>query len=104
MCSLYAQDDIVRRINEGGRFDNWCVREVKESGIIGGKTKYLYEFYGDQDTLLTGKTPFVAPEGYVWRTNNVLAIVAGVVKTNNTIFPERRDSGWCARIKPISRK
>lgn len=96
---LGAQESIVRKINEAGRFDNWCVREVKESGLIGGQTKYLYEFYGDQDTLVTGKTPFKAPEDYLWRTNNVLAIVAGVVKTNNTVFPEKRGNGYCARIE-----
>ena len=94
-----AQESIVKAINEFGRFDNWCVREVRESGIIGGQVKYLYEFYGDRDTLVTGKTPFKAPEGYLWRTNNVLAIVAGVVKTNNTIFPEKRGDGYCARIE-----
>ena len=94
-----AQESVVRAINEGGRFDEWCVREIKESGIIGGRTKYLYEFYGDQDTLVTGKTPFKAPEGYVWRTNNVLAVVAGVVKTSNTVFPEKRGDGYCARIE-----
>lgn len=89
----------MRKINEGGKFDHWCVREIKESGIIGGHTKYLYEFFGNQDTLVTGKTPFQAPDGYVWRTNNVLAVVAGVVKTNNTIFPEKRGDGYCARIE-----
>ena len=98
-ADLNAQDDIVRKINEYGRFDNWSVREVKESGLIGGSTKYLYEFYGNQDTLVTNKQPYVAPEGYLWRTNNVLAIVAGVVKTNNTVFPEKRGDGYCARIE-----
>lgn len=29
----------------------------------------------------------------------MLAIVAGVVKTNNTIFPEERGNGYCARIE-----
>lgn len=101
LCSmtLDAQESVVRQINEIGRFDRWCLREVKESGIIGGQTKYLYEFYGNQDTLVTGKTPFKAPEGYIWRTNNVLAIVAGVVKTNNTVYPEKRGNGYCARIE-----
>ena len=99
MSSLKAQENIVKKINEVGRFDNWCVREIKESGLIGGQTKYLYEFYGNQDTLVTGKTPFKAPDGYLWRTNNVLAIVAGVVKTNNTIYPEKRGDGYCARIE-----
>ena len=99
MTHLRAQEDIVRKINEFGRFDNWCVREIKESALIGGKTKYLYEFYGDGDTLVTGKTPFKAPEGYLWRTNNVLAVVAGIVKTNNTVYPEKRGDGYCARIE-----
>lgn len=98
-AALHAQDSVVRQINEIGKFDKWCLREVKESGIIGGQTKYLYEFYGDQDTLVTGKTPFKAPAGYLWRTNNVLAVVAGVVKTNNTVFPEKRGNGYCARIE-----
>ncbi len=96
---LGAQETVVKAINEFGKFDRWCLREVKESGIIGGRTKYLYEFYGNQDTLVTNKEPFKAPEGYLWRTNNVLAIVAGVVKTNNTVYPEPRDGGYCARIE-----
>ena len=96
---LRAQESVVRLINETGRFDNWCVREIKESAIIGGQTEYLYEFYGDQDTLVTGKKPFKSPEDYLWRTNNVLAVVAGVVKTNNTVYPEKRGDGYCARIE-----
>jgi len=98
-AELQAQDDIVRMINDYGTFDRWSMREVKESGLIGGERKYLYEFYGNQDTTVTDKKPYVAPEGYIWRTNNVLAIVAGVVKTNNTVFPEPRDGGYCARIE-----
>ena len=96
----YAQDDIVKLINEYGTFDSWSVREIDESAIIGGKTKYLYEFYGSPaDTLRTGKTPFSAPDDYLWRTNNVLAVVLGIVKTNTTVFPERRGDGYCARIE-----
>ncbi len=98
-ASVSAQESVVRAVNEFGKFDRWCLREVKESVIIGGNTKYLYEFYGNQDTLVTNKTPFRAPKGYLWRTNNVLAIVAGVVKTNNTVFPEVRGDGYCARIE-----
>ena len=61
--SLSAQSDVVSKINSYGKFDNWSVREIKESGLIGGKTKYLYEFYGDpSDTLKTGKTPYKAPD------------------------------------------
>ena len=99
-CHVMAQQDVVKQINEYGNFDRWSVREITESGIIGGQTKYLYEFYGNPaDTLRSGKTPFVAPDGYLWRTNNVLAVVAGIVKTNNTVFPEKRGDGYCARIE-----
>lgn len=94
-----AQQSTVDKINSYGTFDHWCRREIKESAVIGGKTKYLYEFYGDGQTLCTGKEPFCAPDGYMWRTNNVLAVVAGVVKTNNTVFPEKRGKGYCARIE-----
>lgn len=93
-----AQESVIRQINEAGKFDNWSVRSVKESDIIGGKTKLLYEFYGNQEVVET-REPLVKPAGYLWRTNNVLAVVAGVVKGNVTVFPEARDNGWCARIE-----
>ncbi len=96
---LNAQESVVRAVNDFGKFDRWSMREVKESALIGGKTKYLYEFYGNQETRVTNKEPFRAPDGYLWRTNNVLAIVAGVVKTNNTVYPEPRGAGYCARIE-----
>lgn len=97
--NLKAQQSVVDAINEYGKFDKWSRREVKESVVIGGNTKYLYEFYGDFGTKVTNKTPFSAPKGYLWRTNNVLAVVAGVCKTNNTVFPEKRGRGYCARIE-----
>lgn len=99
VAGMTDDDAIVEAINEYGKFDNWHIREIKESSLIGGETAHLYEFYGNQETVVTGKQPFIPPKGYVWRTNNVLAIVAGVVKTNNTVYPEKRDEGYCARIE-----
>ena len=96
--ALSAQDQIVEQLNKYGTLDCWSVRKVKESGIIGGKTKLLYEFYGDRDTTET-REPYVSPSDYLWRTNNVLAVVKGVTKTNNTVFPEKRGEGYCARIE-----
>lgn len=96
--SLSAQNQIVESLNRYGTLDSWSVRQIKESGLIGGQTKYLYEFYGNRDTTAT-KKPFTAPEGYLWRTNNVMAVVAGITKTNNTVFPEPRNGGYCARIE-----
>lgn len=96
--SLFAQNSIAEAINSYGTFDRWSAREVRESGVIGGKTNHLYEFYGNGEIVST-KKPYSAPDGYLWRTNNVLAVVAGVTKTNNTVYPEKRGDGYCARLE-----
>lgn len=99
LCTaMSAQDHVIDSLNRYGTFDSWSVREIKESGIIGGKVKHLFEFFGDRDTTVT-KDPYSSPEGYLWRTNNVMAVVAGVTKTSNTVYPEQRGEGYCARIE-----
>ena len=80
-----------------GDMDNWIVREIHESGIIGGNTKWLYEL-GPSDTLV-GNTAFRNMGGSPWATSNVMAKVAGVVKTNTSVFPEKRGDGMCARME-----
>lgn len=100
-----AQNDAetVKRLNQTGTFDHWCVREIKESGLIGGKTKHLYEFFGSPNDTIRYENKkskaFKAPAGYLWRTNNVYANVAGVEKCSITDFPEKRGNGWCCRIE-----
>ena len=80
-----------------GDMDNWIVREIHESGIIGGNTKWLYEL-GPSDTIV-GNTAFRNMGGSPWATSNVMAKVAGVVKTNTSVFPEKRGAGVCARME-----
>lgn len=80
-----------------GDMDNWIVREIHESGIIGGNTKWLYEL-GPSDTIV-GNTAFRNKGGSPWATSNVMAKVAGVVKTNTSVFPEKRGDGMCARME-----
>mgnify|MGYP000242545600 FL=1 len=79
-----------------GDMDNWIVREIHESGIIGGNTKWLYEL-GPSDTIV-GNTAFRNMGGSPWATSNVMAKVAGV-KTNTSVFPEKRGDGMCARME-----
>ena len=69
-----------------GDMDNWIVREIHESGIIGGNT-------------IVGNTAFRNMGGSPWATSNVMAKVAGVVKTNTSVFPEKRGDGMCARME-----
>ncbi|MDB8997332.1 PCMD domain-containing protein [Parabacteroides distasonis] len=80
-----------------GDMDNWIVREIHESGIIGGNTKWLYEL-GPSDTIV-GNTAYRNMGGSPWATSNVMAKVAGVVKTNTSVFPEKRGDGMCARME-----
>ena len=80
-----------------GDMDNWIVREIHESGIIGGNTKWLYEL-GPSDTIV-GNTAVRNMGGSPWATSNVMAKVAGVVKTNTSVFPEKRGDGMCARME-----
>lgn len=80
-----------------GDMDNWIVREIHESGIIGGNTKWLYEL-GPSDTIVDN-TAFRNMGGSPWATSNVMAKVAGVVKTNTSVFPEKRGDGMCARME-----
>lgn len=36
--------------------------------------------------------------GSPWATSNVMAKVAGITKTNTSVFPEQRGDGFCARM------
>lgn len=94
---LRAQTGQALNIERGGRLDEWRVREVRESAIIGGNIKYLYEI-ATGDTL-RGNQPYVNPPGRVWSTSNVMAVVKGVTKTSCTVFPEKRDDGYCVRLE-----
>ena len=80
-----------------GHFDKWMVHEVKESFIIGGDTKYTYEII-DLDTL-KNNNPFI-PNGVTpWANSSVMAHVKGIYKASTTVFPEKRDNGYCARLE-----
>lgn len=80
-----------------GEMDQWVVREIHESAIIGGNTKLLYEL-GPNDTII-GNTAYQNRGGSPWANSNVMAKVAGVVKTNTSVFPEKRGEGRCARLE-----
>lgn len=92
---VYGQEKVVPFAF--GDMNQWIVREVQESGIIGGNKKHLYEL-GPTDTIV-GNNAYHNKGGSPWATSNVMAKVAGVVKTNTSVFPERRGDGWCARLE-----
>ena len=88
--------------NEKGKFDHWRVMRLKESGIIGGNVKTIYKL-SEGDTI-TGQEPFVQRKEDVFAPCNIMANIVGVVKGSNSVFPEPRGDGYCARLSVIMEK
>ena len=93
-ASLYAQER--EELLPFGDMNQWIKREIKESSIIGGAQKEIYAV-GPTQTI-KGEIPYQPTGGSPWATSNVMAKVVGIVKTNSSVFPERRDGGYCARL------
>ena len=79
-----------------GNMDHWVVRNNKESGIIGGNEKTLYEI-GPSRTI-DGNVPYKNMGRSPWATSNVMAKVMGVVKTNQSVYRDVHGGGYCAKL------
>ena len=83
-----------------GNFNSWVVREIKESPIIGGKTKTVYAI-GPNDTI-KGGIPYKNAEGSPWATSNIMAKVMGITKCSNAVFPDTRSNNdRCVKLTTI---
>ena len=80
-----------------GDMESWITRKIHESGIIGGHVKTLYELGPQQE--IDGNIAYEPLGGSPWGNSNVMAKVAGVVKTNVSVYPEKRGNGTCARLE-----
>ncbi|MDE7385553.1 MAG: PCMD domain-containing protein [Muribaculaceae bacterium] len=74
-----------------GNMNNWEVRLIPESGIIGGNTKTLYAI-APNDTV-DGNIAYKNKGGSPWATCNILAHVKGITKGSNAVFPDSRGAG-----------
>ena len=100
LCALvpigaHGQQDTLRPIPFGD-FDQWLVRKVKESFVIGGRESTVYAI-APLDTIVSTDA-YVNRSASPWSSSNVMANVAGVVKTSVTVFPEKRGDGYCVRM------
>ena len=77
----FAQEKVVPI--KYGDMDQWIIRKVHESGVIGGNTKLLYEIGPTKE--IDGNKPYKNMGGSPWGTSNVMAKVVGIVKTNNSV-------------------
>lgn len=74
-----------------GDMNQWITREIKESSIIGGKEKTLYEIGPARN--IAGNLPYRNEGGSPWATSNVYAKVTGVTKGSNAVYPYDRGNG-----------
>lgn len=75
--SVAAQE----RVEVLGDFENWKTKQIKESSLIGGKTKTLYKLGG------------------TWDCSNAHAKAMGVDKVSVSVRPEKRGNGTCCRME-----
>ena len=64
-----------------GDFEHWTGQQIKESALIGGKTKTLYKIGGP------------------WSSSNAHARALGVDKVSVSVTPEKIGDGTCCRME-----
>ncbi len=89
---LRAEEEMFRYAD----FEQWITRSIKESLLVGGNTQTLYEV-GPEGTF-DGARAFTNQGGSPWANSNVYAKVAGVVKTNISVYPDTHNGGRCAKL------
>lgn len=89
---LRAEEEMFRYAD----FEQWITRSIKESILVGGNTQTLYEV-GPEGTF-DGARAFTNQGGSPWANSNVYAKVAGVVKTNISVYPDTHNGGRCAKL------
>lgn len=88
---LFSQT--LKRVSYGD-FEQWIVRDIEESFLLGGNTRRIYDI-GKTDTI---KGNQVLRSTSIWGTANAYAKVAGVVKTSVSVTPEKGPTGYCVKL------
>lgn len=97
-ADLSAQEELIKFAD----FEQWLQRDIKESGMIGGARKTLFEIAPNaQWNKANGKQnkPYTNQGGSPWATSNVYARVSGINKTNASVYRDTHGSGYCARLE-----
>ena len=96
-CSLVAYAETIEPIPFGD-MEQWTVRYIKESKLLGGKTKMLY-CVAPTDTIRENGPYEYGKMGSPWSSSNVYANVIGIEKAAITVTPELREEGeTCCRL------
>jgi hypothetical protein len=97
LLALAQQEELIKF----GDFEQWMKRDIKESAVIGGQVKTLYEIapYVHWNKA-NGKLnkPYRNIGGSPWATSNIYARVSGINKTNSSVFRDRHNEGYCVKL------
>ncbi len=99
---IFAQSKQSQLIEECGKFEKWRVLEIKESGIIGGNVKHIYKF-NTGDTLVSNE-PYQPHPEELFAPSNIMANIIGIIKTSNSVFPDKHGDGLCAKMEVVVEK
>lgn len=94
LVGLFCSDNVLAQKTERllyGDMNNWVTRLIKESSIIGGKTKVVYEI--GPSVTITKNQPYTNLGSSPWATSNVFAKVMGITKASNAVYPFTRENG-----------
>lgn len=80
-----------------GNMESWYKRTIKESAVIGGNTKVLYEIAPNGST--SGNNAYKNMGGSPWATSNVYAKVSGVVKGSCAVEPATVSGQKMAKVQ-----
>lgn len=97
VCFAFVESLKAQQQLSYGNMDQWITRQIKESLIIGGKTKEIYAIGPTQ--VIEGDIAYTNKGGSPWASSNVMAKVKGITKTNCSVYPEKRGNGYCARLE-----
>lgn len=82
-----------------GDFEHWVRRTLRESVVIGGHEKVLYEVGPERNISGSGNAAYRNLGGSPWATSNVYAKVSGVTKGSNAVYPANRTANnRCAKL------
>ena len=100
MALLVGNNAAAQELIKYGNFNSWITRNIKESSVLGGNTKQVYEI-GPTQTI-NGAKAYVNMGGSPWATSNVYCKVMGITKCSNAVVPDvRNGSDKCVKMSTI---
>ncbi len=97
LCLLMALSGFGQRYEKVplGDFEQWAVRYITESQIVGGHEKTLYVIAPTDTIRLNESYDY---KHTIWSSSNAFAKVMGVVKTSTNVTPDKGPNGKCAKL------